>query len=426
LFNSLIYYCQSKLLSFAPSRRLRARPGQHSLKSEVGKVKFLVLGAGRMGYAVAYDLVRSPRVEQVILADYEVARVNEALDRIGDPKITPVELDVSKAEDVVELMSRCDVAIGCVAYSHNYELTKCALKARCHFVDLGGNERVVTKQFLLDDLAKEQEITIIPDLGLAPGLVSILSVSAAESIDELYEIRMRVGGIPVEPEAPLNYSQVFSIDGLINEYVEDCSIIRDGKLYNVPALTDIEKIEFPKPFGQMEAFNTSGGASTMPDTYLGKVQHLDYKTIRYPGHCEQMAMLRHLGLMDSEATILPSGNKVAPRELLTQLLSEKLPKDEPDAVLLRVTVTGVRDRKPIQLVWECIDYNDQAQGLSAMMRMTAYPASVVAQMIARGDITQRGVLHQEKHIPVKLFLAELASRGVSLTMTERAPVQQGT
>jgi lysine 6-dehydrogenase len=160
----------------------------------------------------------------------------------------------------------------------------------------------------------------------------------------------------------------------------------------------------------------------MPQSYSGKIQHVDYKTIRYPGHCAQVSLLKDLGLMSSEPLALPSGAKVAPRELLAHVLSEKLPKDDDDAVLIRVTVTGVRERKPVQLVWECIDYNDQAEGLSAMMRMTAFPASIIAQMIARGDISERGVLRQETVVPVKLFLTELAGRGITLTMTERAPV----
>lgn len=394
-------------------------------EKEVLQVKFLVLGAGRMGYAAAYDLIRSPRVEQVILADSNRERVKEICDRLSDDKVVPVELEIDKLNDVMELMSRCDVALSCVPYRYNYELTTAALKAKTHFCDLGGNVEIVEKQFALDELAKEREVTIIPDLGLAPGLVSVLAVAGAQSVDELYEIRMRVGGVPVEPEGPLNYAQIFAIDGLINEYVEDVTLIRDGKLFTVPSLTDVEKIEFPKPFGVMEAFNTSGGASTLPLTYKGKVQHLDYKTIRYPGHCEQICLLKQLGLMNSDPIELRSGNRTVPRELLEHLLTEKLPKDEPDVVLLRVIVTGVKERKPVQLVWECIDYSNQAEGLSAMMRMTAFSASAIAQMIGRGDISEHGVLRQELSVPVKLFLAELAGRGIMITMTERAPVPHG-
>ena len=385
-------------------------------------MKFLVLGAGRVGYAVAHDLIRSPRVEKVIVADRDIKRVEVVTERFTDEKIVPIELDVDNEEYVAELMDSADVTISCVPGKHNYDLSKIALQAKSHFCDLGGDEEIVKKQFLLDEVAKDQGITIIPNLGLAPGMAAILAHCAADSFDEVYEIRIRVGGLPIEPDGLfMNYSQVFSLDGLLNEYGGDCAIIRDGKPYSVPALTDLETIEFPKPIGRLEAFNTSGGVGTLTETYKEKVQHLDFKTLRYPGHCEQVKVLRDLGLMSASPLKLPSGAEFIPREMLLQQLGEKLVSDQPDMVLLRVTVTGVKDRKPIQHVWDCIDYGDEANGLSAMSKMTAFPASIIAQMIARQDITEQGVLRQELAVPIKLFLAELASRGISLTMVERSP-----
>ncbi len=384
-------------------------------------MKFLVLGAGKMGYAVAYDLIRGSKVEKVVVADSSTENLKELVKRLPDEKIIPVELDVTNEEELAQLMAEIDVAVSCITYKHNYELAKIALATKTHFVDLGGNEEIVAKEFMLDELAKEQGVTIIPDLGLAPGLVSLLAVSAAESFDEIYDIRLRVGGLPANPDdCFMDYCQVFSIDGLINEYNEDCTVLRDGKIFSVPSLSDNESIEFPRPFGTMEAFNTSGGISTLPQSYLGRVQHLDYKTIRYPGHCDAIHMLKELGLMSKEAVETASG-PVVPRDLLFKLLSDKLPKDEPDVVLVRVMVSGLKDKKPVQIVWDCIDYADQAAGLTAMMRMTAFPASIVAQMIARGDITERGVLRQETTVPTKLFLAEMDGRGIRLQMTERAP-----
>jgi lysine 6-dehydrogenase len=384
-------------------------------------VKFLVLGAGKMGYAVAYDLIRGSKVEKVVVADSNTENLKELVKRLPDEKIIPVELDVTNEEELAQLMGEIDVAVSCITYKHNYELAKIALATKTHFVDLGGNEEIVAKEFMLDELAKEQGVTIIPDLGLAPGLVSLLAVSAAESFDEIYDIRLRVGGLPANPDdCFMDYCQVFSIDGLINEYNEDCTVLRDGKIFSVPSLSDNESIEFPRPFGTMEAFNTSGGISTLPQSYLGRVQHLDYKTIRYPGHCDAIHMLKELGMMSKEAVETASG-PVVPRDLLFKLLSDKLPKDEPDVVLVRVMVSGLKDKKPVQIVWDCIDYADQAAGLTAMMRMTAFPASIVAQMIARGDITERGVLRQETTVPTKLFLAEMDGRGIRLQMTERAP-----
>ncbi len=385
-------------------------------------MKYLVLGSGRMGYAVAYDLLRSPKVTKVVITDIDEQRVKLLTAKLADSKIVPAVLDVNNQIEVAQLMDEIDVAISCVGYQYNYELAKIALSTHTHFVDLGGNEDVVKREFALDEVARDVGVTIIPDLGLAPGLVSMLAVSAAESLDEVYDIRLRVGGLPVDREChPFGYAQVFSIDGLINEYYENCTVIRDGQVMVRPSLSDIEELEFAQPFGLMEAFNTSGGISTLPQTYQGKVQHLDYKTIRYPGHALQINALKDAGLMDKEV-IDVAGIKIAPRQLLHKLLSDRLPKDEPDVVLMRVIVTGLRDKKPLQLVWDCIDYADQAVNLSAMMRMTAFPASIVAQLIARGDISERGVLRQELAVPTRLFLAEMASRGVALQMVERQPV----
>ncbi len=388
-------------------------------------MKFLVLGAGQAGYAVIFDLIRSPRLDKVIVADRNVERLRLIKERLADEKIVPVELDVTNAEETANLMANSDVTLSCITSPYNYELAKIALQAKSHFCDLGGDEPTFKKQLFLDDVAKEQGVTIIPNIGMVPGMVAILAHCAAQSMDELYEIRMRAGAVPIEPESLLlQHSLSLSVDRLINEYSNSCKIVRDGKIYKVPSLTDVENIEFPKPIGKLEAFNTAGGVSALAETFGDKVQHLDFKMIRVPGHCEQMKILRDLGLMDTGARKLPDGNDVRPLDFFKQLLKEKMPVDQPDLVVMRVTVTGVKDKKPIQHVWECVDYGDQANGISAAAKMTAFPASIIGQMIARKDIEERGVLRQEQAVPIKLFLAEMASRGISLTMAERSPVHE--
>lgn len=384
-------------------------------------MKYLVLGAGKMGYAVIYDLVRSPNVDNVFVADRDIDRINKITDRFADDRLVPCQLDARNLDDVARVMTGCDVAISCMPYDHNFDLARAALEDGVSFCDLGGNSDIVRKELLLDEFARKEGVTIVPDCGLAPGLVSILAAAAAEGMEEIYEMRLRVGGLPVEPQPPLNYSLTFSVDGLINEYVENAHVVMDGKLLTMPSLTNLEEIHFPEPFGALEAFTTSGGVSTLPSTFEGKVNHLDYKTIRYPGHCAVIKAMRDLGLMDSEQMQVDSVS-VAPRKVLSTVLESKLPKDEPDVVLLRVTVTGVRNEKPTQIVWEGIDYMDQAEGLTAMMRMTAFPASIIAQMIARGDIKEKGALVLEKCVPTGLFLAEIASRGIRLSMLEKEPV----
>ncbi|MBV9960057.1 MAG: hypothetical protein JO360_16645, partial [Acidobacteria bacterium] len=329
--------------------------------------------------------------------------------------------------------------------------------ARVNFCDLGGNNSVVDAELALDAEARAAGINIIPDCGLAPGMVSVLAAHGAARFDELEELHIRVGGLPQTPKPPLDYQIVFSVEGLINEYVERARVIRDGKIVEIDSMTELERLEFPGPFGEMEAFQTSGGTSTLPDTFNGRVRELDYKTIRYPGHCERFRTMIELGLTSSEAIDL-DGARVAPRRVLGEMLVRHLPADEPDAVLIRLEFRGRLKSKADQLVqqlidvgqiseaeaethmfrdvilqgmehsgapeseravlrYDIIDYFDERTGLSAMMRTTAFPASIIAQMMARGETLMRGATPQERCIPPREFVAALGERNINITET---------
>ena len=363
-------------------------------------MKILVLGAGRMGYGAVYDLVRQPDVEQVTVADAVAEKAHHVASAVGGGKAVPVHVDVADQKAAVDVMRGHDAALSCVVYKLNVALARAAVAARTNFCDLGGNNDVVDAELALDREAKAAGINIIPDCGLAPGMVAMLVAHAAGRLQELEEIHIRVGGLPQNPKPPLNYQMVFSVEGLINEYIEPARIIRDGKIATVESMTEIEELEFPPPFGKLEAFQTSGGTSTLPDTFLGKVRALDYKTIRYKGHCDKFKTMIDLGLCTGEA-----------RKVFGDLLVRNLPHDEPDVVLVRVEVSGGGKT----LRYDIIDRYDAKSGLSAMMRTTAFPAAIVALMMARGQTTAKGALPQERCLDPDLFVRELAARDIRIT-----------
>lgn len=379
-------------------------------------MKILVLGSGRMGLGVAFDLAQSPDVEAVTIADLEIERARAVAASVKSDKLGPARVDVTNYMKVVELMRGHDAAISCVTYFHNLRLARAAVEARVNFCDLGGNNAVVTEELSLDVAAREAGINIIPDCGLAPGMVSILVAHGAQTFDELEAIHIRVGGLPQHPRPPLNYQIVFSVEGLINEYVERARVIRDGKIMEVDSLAEIERLSFPAPFDEMEAFQTSGGASTLPESFLGRTRELDYKTIRYPGHCEQFKLLIDLGLAASGEIEL-DGKRVSPRRVLGELLLRHLPADEPDVVLVRVEFRGAAEGINRRVRYDIIDRFDESTGLSAMMRMTAFPASIIAQMMARGEIKEKGAIPQERAVPPDAFVAELIKRNIQITTT---------
>ena len=244
-------------------------------------------------------------------------------------------------------------------------------------------------------------------------MVSVLARAGIDSLTSAEDVKIRVGGLQQEPRPPLNYALIFSVEGLINEYVEPCMALRNGKIVFEDPLIGFEQVEFPQPFGTLEAFNTSGGTSTLPLTYEGKVANLDYKTLRYPGHGHKMWCLMNLGLMDNTEQDF-DGVKIAPRKVLERLLERNLPESGKDATLVRVSVSGWKGTESRQIIYEMIDYFDDTSGLTSMMRTTSFPASVTAIMMADGTITERGVLPPERSIPPEPFIEALQERGLKI------------
>jgi lysine 6-dehydrogenase len=376
-------------------------------------MKILVLGAGRMGYGAVYDLIHnSPEVESVTVADFDLAKAVAVAEKVGGDKLSATQIDVSNYDSVAELMKPHDSAISCVNYWYNVELSRAAIETGTNFCDLGGNNYIVDEQLALDGEAKNAGISIIPDCGLAPGMVSVLAMHGANRLDETEEIHIRVGGLPQNPQPPLDYQLVFSVEGLINEYVEVARVIRGGEIKEVASMTELESLSFDD-FPALEAFQTSGGTSTLPETFLGKIRELDYKTIRYSGHCEKFKTMIDLGLCSSEEIPVDYA-RVTPRKVFGELLQKHLPADEPDYVLVRLEFAGTKDGEKKRFRYDIVDKFDAATGLSAMMRTTAFPASIIAQMMARGDLLQSGATPQEKAIDPKKFVAELARRNIAI------------
>jgi lysine 6-dehydrogenase len=374
-------------------------------------MKILVLGAGRMGLGAVFDLAHnSPEVEAVTVADADFAKAEQVAKTANSEKVSATRLDVSNVSETVELMKSHDSAISCVNYWYNVELSKAAIATRTNFCDLGGNNYIVDEQLALDEEAKTAGISIIPDCGLAPGMVSVLAMRGAEKFEEIEEIHIRVGGLPQQPKTALEYQLVFSVEGLINEYVEVARVIRDRRITEVESMTEIESLTFDG-FPPLEAFQTSGGTSTLPETFLGKIKELDYKTIRYAGHCEKFKMMIDLGLCSSEEMMIDYA-RITPRKVFGELLTKYLPADEPDYVLVRLEFLGKSGGETKKLRYDIIDSEDEATGLSAMMRTTAFPASIIAQMMAKGDVLMRGATPQEKAIDAEKFVAELARRNI--------------
>jgi lysine 6-dehydrogenase len=391
-------------------------------------MKLLVIGSGMMGSAAACDMARQGQVDSVTLADNDLKRAKDVAARVNritaDKKVRAVALDASKEKEAARLMKGHDGALSAVPYFLNLGLAKAAISAGCHFADLGGNNTVVLQELALAKQAEKRGIGIAPDCGLSPGMASILGGELVRRLDGRADaLKLYVGGLPERPMPPFHYQLVFSVEGLINEFVEPARILRKGKITIIDPLTEPEEFHMDG-FAPLVAFQTSGGTSTMPETFAGKVGECFEKTLRYPGHYDLLCELKELGLFSSEK--MRVGNvEVAPRALMSKVFEEKFAGKGPDVCIMRIEAhesikaPGVRGLLGGKLkgrvaTFTMVDHYDPKSDMSAMMRTTAFPASIVLQMMCMGAVSKRGAVLQERDVPAQAFLEEIERRGIKI------------
>ena len=373
----------------------------------------LVLGAGLQGSACAFDLLQNPAVTQVRLADVRLDRLPEFLAPYSGDRLVPTPLDVRDTEAVRGVMRDCDAVMSAIPYYFNLPLATHAVESGVHFCDLGGNTEIVFQQKELDARAREQGVSVVPDCGLAPGMVNILAQHGIEQLDSVDSVRIYVGGLPQDPQPPLNYQIVYSLEGVLDYYTTLSWVVRDGKRVQMKALSEREPVFFDAPVGELEAFHTAGGLSTMAFRYEGSIPSMEYKTLRYPGHAHIMEAIRELGLLET-VPVDVKGHQVAPRDLVVAAMGPRLTKPTGrDLVALRVICRGTKDGNPASSGWELVDFYDQAKGISAMMRTTGYSLSITGQMQVERAISP-GVHTPDECMPAVRYVEELRKRGVEL------------
>ncbi|HAM80317.1 saccharopine dehydrogenase C-terminal domain-containing protein [Ornithinibacillus bavariensis] len=389
-------------------------------------MKVGVLGSGLMGKEAARDLAASEGVTSIGLADIDLERAQKVVDQLDSSKLTAFQVDASNEKELAEFMRQYDVIINALFYSFNEIVAKTAIQVGVNSVDLGGHIGHITDKVIeMHEDAEVAKVTLIPDLGVAPGMINILSGYGASKLDEVKSIKLYVGGIPVKPEPPLEYYHVFSMEGLFDHYTDPSLIIRNGIKQEIPSLSEVERLHFEK-FGPLEAFHTSGGTSTLSLSYP-HLETLEYKTIRYPGHAEKFKLLVDLNLTRNDYEIELNGQKIKPREVFLKVLDPIVELGEKDdAVLLRVVVSGIKDGSEATYQYEMATFKDRKHQVTAMARATANTISVVAQMIGNGTIDKKGVYPPEQIVPGDVYIQEMAKRGVvikEMEMKEEAKVR---
>jgi len=378
---------------------------------------YVVLGAGRQGIAAAYDLAKFGEASRITLADADAAHAKSGADRvnqlIGKSLAGSIALDVRDESAVGSAIKGYDVVLSAVPYFYNLALTKIAIANGVSFCDLGGHTDTVRLQHALDGAAKKAGVRVVPDCGMGPGMGNNLAAYAMGLLDEAEHVYMFDGGLPQSPQPPWNYAMTFNIEGLTNEYFGGLTVLRDGRIELIPCFTEFETMNIPG-VGELEAFIIAGGASTAPWTFEGKLKTYQLKVLRYPGTFAQLKAFSDLGLFEL-TPVRVDGSEVIPRHVFHALFEPKVKFDHvKDVCIIRVVVQGRENGKAAQAVVEIIDYYDDATGFTAMQRLTGWHLSIVAAMMAKGEVAI-GAAPLEAAVTGADFVREGRRRGFKIT-----------
>ena len=350
----------------------------------------VIIGAGKIGATIA-DMLAACGDYQVTVADRFEAPLQALMSRHA---IKTVRLDIEDERALSELLEGKFAVLSAAPFHMTVRIAEAAVRAGVHYLDLTEGVAATRR---VKELAIDAESALIPQCGLAPGFISIVAHDLISHFDSVDSVGLRVGALPQFPSNSLNYNLTWSTDGVINEYCEPCEAIVNGALVEVPALEERE--EFSVDGVTYEAFNTSGGLGTLCDTLAGKVRTLNYRTIRYPGHAAIMkTLLNDLRLRDR-------------RDVLKDILENALPATMQDVVIVFVTVSGWKHGKLIQETYANKIYSQAIDGVmrSAIQITTAAGITAVLDMLAAGELPQKGLIRQED-IALSAFLANRFGR----------------
>jgi lysine 6-dehydrogenase len=385
------------------------------MKTNTPPYTYLILGAGRQGTAAAYDLALHGEAGKIIMADADLKVAQQASQRVnqlnGRELAVGLKLDVTDQIALKEAMKNAQVALSAVPYYFNLAISRAAIDTRTHLTDMGGNTAVVWEQLALNDQANQASVSIVPDAGMGPGLINTMGAYAIGLLDEPQEVIIYDAGLPQNPRPPWNYALTFHINGLTNEMDGQAVFLRNGQITLVDTLSEPEFIEFPG-LGLLEADVTSGGTSTAPWTFQGKLQRYENKVLRYPGHFEWLRAYKTLGLF-SEQPVQIDGKTIIPRSVYHALLEPKISAEEiRDVAIIRAEATGIKDGRKTIIKIDLMDYFDEKTGFTAMERLTGWHCSILMTFLARAEIPP-GVIPVELALAPDRFMQEFDRRGIS-------------
>jgi saccharopine dehydrogenase-like NADP-dependent oxidoreductase len=391
----------------------------------------LLLGLGLQGKAVIHDLARSDRLSAIVVAEMDSGAAGEYLQAKGYARSRAVPLNASDEGQLKGLLAsvKPSITLCMLPADFNYAVAQAAIEAGSHFVSSSYAGRVVE----LDTQARERGVTVLPEMGMDPGIDLVLAQLALAELDEVHGLYSYGTGLP-EPrlrgDNPLHYKITWTFDGVLKSYKRPARLLERGREVLIPGNEIFKEehghtVEIPG-LGPLEAYPNGDAIHYIEAFKLGgAVRDMGRFALRYPGHRRFWLQMAALGFLD-DTPLSVGGAAISPRQFLVHHLTPRLQfaADQRDVIALRVTAWGRKGGRGLKATYQLIDYRDLTTGLFAMNRTVGYTVSIGAQMILDGRIAGPGVLSPTRDVPASDLVRELKARGMTVTRSVE-PCEEG-
>ena len=379
--------------------------------------KILVLGCGLMGPTVARDCAESDEVSKVVGCDIDEGRLKRCSEFVANVKFEIAKVDIIDHDALVQKMRGFDVVVNASAARFSMGVLKAAMESGTNLVDLAGGGYPLEGD--LYSQVMEAGITVIPGCGVDPGLADILCGHGMDVMDEVEEVYFACGGLPRDPEPPLDYKIVFG-GRRMPIRPGKVPMILDGRHVEVNRYDDVEPI-YIEDLDDMEAFYDGYPSSLLKLCAERGVRTFKGKTVRYAGYVDKLMFLQGLGIIDQEPVVY-QGREIVPLEFFHKLVYPLVRFDDAegdrDITILLVRVQGRKGHTDMCVTYKMVDHYDEERTVTSMAKTTGYTAAIVARMLARGDIREKGIQWPVRVIKGDLFkqlMSSLRDRGVDVT-----------
>lgn len=382
-------------------------------------MKISIIGSGLIGTTIATLLCNDPEVDAIALIDHNGNALSDAMSKFSNKKIKAHKVDIDHYDDISAIISQTHCIISALPPHQNWKITRLALKLGLNYIDLGGSDSTLERQLLLNEQAIEKKCWLVPNSGFAPGLANIVAMQTLKELDETDSVTIYGGGLPINPEPPFYFQMNFSPIGLIKEYVEPATIIKDGAIIKVDALSDYSETEMDINGNniEFESFIVSSRISSLAKLMQGKVKNLSYKVLRYKGHKNLLEVFSSLGFLSNR--LIDVRTSLTYQDLFIRQLTKYLPKGNPDFVHIQIETIGLKSGKKTKITYWLTEVFSNRYEHTALAHCSAASAIVTAKLLSTNQFRGLGgASAPEGVIPFDAFAEELKKYGLALHRKE--------